>query len=242
MNVGQHHLFAIHLLTASGAALALLSALAAFQGDWSAVFIWLGLALLVDGVDGPLARRYRVRERLPKWDGAAIDVVIDYTTYVFVPAIIVARALELTPLLGAALGIVVAVTAALYYADTRMKQPDNSFRGFPVVWNMAVFVLFAFLPPPEVTTAVILVLAILTFMPINFVHPVRVERWRRVTLAMLAVWVLSGAWLLATDFTAPDFVTYVLLAASLYLFGVSAVQQFLKSPLKKPVEATRNDA
>lgn len=230
MNVRQHHLFAIHLLTASGAALALLSVLAAFQGDWTAVFVWLGLALLVDGMDGPLARRFRIKERLPKWDGAAIDVVVDYTTYVFVPAIVVARAMELSPPVGAALGVIVAVTAALYYADTRMKQPDNSFRGFPVVWNMAVFVLFAFLPPPEVTTAIVLVLAIMTFMPVNFVHPVRVQRWRRVTLGFLAVWLLTGAWLLATDFTAPDFVKYLLLAASLYLLGVSAVQQVLKGP------------
>jgi phosphatidylcholine synthase len=227
MNAGQQHLFAIHLLTASGAALALLSVLAAFQGDWSAVFIWLGLALLVDGIDGPLARRFRIRERLPKWDGAAIDVVIDYTTYVFVPAIILARGLELSPWLGAALAIVVTVSAALYYADTRMKQPDNSFRGFPVVWNMAVFVLFAFLPPPEITTAIVLILAILTFMPVNFVHPVRVMRWRNATLVALAVWLLSGTWLLLTDFTAPDAAKYVLLAASLYLLGVSAVQQFL---------------
>lgn len=230
MNVRQHHLFAIHLLTASGAALALLSVLAAFQGDWTAVFVWLGLALLVDGMDGPLARRFRIKERLPKWDGAAIDVVVDYTTYVFVPAIVVARAMELSPPVGAALGVIVAVTAALYYADTRMKQPDNSFRGFPVVWNMAVFVLFAFLPPPEVTTAIVLVLAIMTFMPVNFVHPVRVQRWRRVTLGFLAVWLFTGAWLLATDFTAPDFVKYLLLAASLYLLGVSAVQQVLKGP------------
>jgi phosphatidylcholine synthase len=229
MKVGQQHLFVIHLLTASGAALALLSVLAAFSGDWSAVFIWLGLALLVDGIDGPLARRFHIRERLPKWDGAAIDVVIDYATYVFVPAIILARAMELPPLLGTALGIVVTVTAALYYADTRMKQPDNSFRGFPVVWNMAVFVLFAFLPPPEVTTAVVLILAILTFMPVNFVHPVRVMRWRNVTLGALAVWLLSGTWLLATDFTAPDFVKFVLLGASVYLLGVSAVQQLLRT-------------
>ena len=85
-----------------------------------------------------------MRERLPKWDGAALDFVIDYTTYVFVPAIIVARALELPPLLGAFCGIVVAVSGALYFADTRMKRPDNSFRGFPAVWNMPVFVLYAF--------------------------------------------------------------------------------------------------
>jgi len=227
MKVGQQHLFAIHVLTASGAALGLLAVLAAFEGDWSAAFIWLGLALLVDGVDGPIARRFKIQERLPKWDGAAMDVVIDYATYVFVPAIVIAEAMELPPMLGAALGVVITVTSALYYADTRMKQPDYSFRGFPVVWNMAVFVLFTFLPPPEVTTAVVLILAILTFMPVNFVHPIRVEKWRNVTLAVMAVWLIAGFWLLATDFTAPDFVKLILLAASLYLLCVSGVQQLL---------------
>jgi phosphatidylcholine synthase len=227
--VGQRHLFAIHLLTASGAALALLAVLAVAGGDWRAVFVWLGLALIVDGVDGPLARRHRVRERLPQWDGAALDFVIDYTTYVFVPAIIVAQALNLPPLLGAILGAVVAVSGALYFADTRMKQPDNSFRGFPAVWNMAVFVVYAFLPPPAVTAGIVILLAILTFMPVNFVHPVRVLRWRRATLAVLALWLLSGSWLLAANFQAPAVVKFVLLAATGYLLGAAAVQQYLRS-------------
>jgi len=227
--VGQRHLFAIHLLTASGAAFALLSILAVAGGRWSTAFIWLGIALLVDGVDGPIARRYRVRERLPKWDGAALDFVIDYTTYVFVPAVIVARALNLPPHIDAAMGIAVAVSGALYFADTRMKQPDNSFRGFPAVWNMAVFVMYAFLPPPAITIAIVILLAVLTFMPVNFVHPVRVVRWRNLTLAVLAGWLISGAWLLAADFDAPLVVKFVLLASTAYLLGVAAVQQYLRS-------------
>ncbi len=229
MNVGPRHLFAIHLLTASGAAFSLLAVMASFHGDWTTTFLWLGGALLVDGIDGPIARRFRVRERLPKWDGAALDFVIDYTTYVFVPAIIVARALQLPPLIGALAGIVVAVSGALYFADVRMKRPDNSFRGFPAVWNMPVFVLYTFLPPPIVSVVSVLALAVLTFMPVNFVHPLRVIRWRAPTLAVVALWVLTGFWLLATDFTAPSPVKYVLLAASTYLFCVAAVQQYLSS-------------
>jgi phosphatidylcholine synthase len=227
MNVGPRHLFAIHLLTASGAAFSLLSVFASFSGDWNTTFIWLGAALFVDGIDGPLARRYRVRERLPKWDGAALDFVIDYTTYVFVPAIIVARGLQLPPVLGALAGIVVAVSGALYFADVRMKRPDNSFRGFPAVWNMPVFVLYAFLPPPIVTIVSVVALAVLTFLPVNFVHPLRVIRWRTPTLAMVAVWVMSGLWLLATDFSAPLGVKLVLLVASAYIFSVAGVQQYL---------------
>ena len=229
MNVGPRHLFAIHLLTASGAAFSLLAVMASFSGDWTATFIWLGVALFVDGIDGPIARRYRVRERLPKWDGAALDFVIDYTTYVFVPAVIVARGLELPPVLGAFCGVVIAVSGALYFADVRMKRPDNSFRGFPAVWNMPVFVLYAFLPPPIVTVVSVVALAVLTFLPVNFVHPLRVIRWRAPTLAVVALWVLTGFWLLATDFTAPIAVKLALLAASTYLFCVAAVQQYLSS-------------
>jgi phosphatidylcholine synthase len=229
MSVGPRHLFAIHLLTASGAAFSLLSVAAVLDEHWTATFIWLGIALIVDGIDGPIARRYRVRERLPKWDGAALDFVIDYTTYVFVPAIIVARALQLPPVLGAICGVIVAVSGALYFADTRMKRPDNSFRGFPAVWNMPVFVLYTFMPPPAVTVISVVALAILTFVPVNFVHPLRVIRWRGPTLVAIALWTASGLWLLVTDFTAPWWVRWVLLAASTYLFCVAAVQQYLGS-------------
>jgi phosphatidylcholine synthase len=227
--VGQRHLFAIHLLTASGAALSILAVMAALAGDWNTAFLWLGLALIVDGIDGPLARRHRVRERLPKWDGAAMDEVIDYTSYVFVPAIIVAEGFGLSGWAGALAGIIIAVSGALYYADTRMKQPDNSFRGFPVVWNMAIFVMYAFLPPPGVTLGIVILLAILTFVPVNFVHPIRVVRWRGLTLCILAAWLAAGAWLLVTDFHAPALVKFVLLAATLYLMSVAAVQQFWRT-------------
>ncbi len=229
MNLGPRHLFAIHLLTASGAAFALLAIMAIADRRWTEAFVWLGFALLVDGIDGPIARRYRVRERLPKWDGAALDFVIDYATYVFAPAIVIARALALPPLLGDACGMLVAVTGALYFADTRMKAPDNSFRGFPAVWNMAAFVLYAFLPPPPVTVAIVVLFSALTFLPVNFVHPIRVIRWRGLTLSVLAVWVVAGIWLITTDFGAPLPVKLALLAATIYLLTVAGVQQYLKA-------------
>jgi phosphatidylcholine synthase len=228
VSLGPRHLFAIHLLTAIGAGFALLAIMAIADRSWTEAFVWLGIALLVDGIDGPIARRYRVRERLPQWDGAALDFVIDYATYVFAPAVVIARALELSPLLGATCGMLVAVTGALYFADTRMKAPDNSFRGFPAVWNMAAFVLYAFLPPPAITVAIVVLFSALTFLPVNFVHPIRVVRWRGLTLAVLAVWLLSGVWLLITDFSASLAVKLALLAATIYLLTVSAVQQFLK--------------
>jgi phosphatidylcholine synthase len=229
MTQDPRFLFVIHLLTARGAALSLLAVMAIADGDWNTAFVWLGIALLIDGIDGPLARRHRVRERLPKWDGAALDFVIDYTAYVFAPAIIVAQALELPPVVGALTGIIIAVTGALYFADTRMKQPDNSFRGFPAVWNMVAFGLYAFLPPWQITVLIVIVLAVMTFLPVNFVHPVRVVKWRALTLAILAVWFATCAWLIGTDFKTPVIVNVLLAAASAYLLSVAAVQQYLRT-------------
>jgi len=228
MRLAQQHLFAVHLLTASGAALAVLALMAIAGGNWNTAFVWLGIALLIDGIDGPLARRLRIRERLPNWDGAAIDNVIDYTNYVFAPAIIAAQALGLPSPMGAIAGIAIAVTGALYYGATGMKQPDNSFRGFPVVWNMAVFILYVFSPPWVVTLLVIAGLSVLTFLPVNFVHPVRVVQWRQLTLAVVAIWFAASAWVLIAEFQEPLVVRLILLAATLYLAAVSGVQQFLR--------------
>ncbi len=225
----QAHLYAVHLLTASGAALAVLSAIAVAGLDWRAAFIWLGLALIIDGIDGPLARRLRVRERLPKWDGSALDFVIDYTTYVFVPAIILALGCGLSGFMAALAATIVAVSGAIYFADTGMKQPDHSFRGFPAGWNMIVFVIFVLAPPPAIVMAVTVALATLTFLPVRFIHPVRVERWRPLTLAVAILWFFLATWIVAANFDVAPVVKGVLLAASLYIFGVGAVQQVLRS-------------
>jgi len=220
--------FAVHLFTASGAAFAVLAALAVVQYDWRTAFIWLGLALIVDGIDGPIARKLRVRERLPNWDGSALDFVIDYTTYVFIPAVILALGCGLTGVIAAVAGVAVAVSGALYFADSRMKQPDNSFRGFPAVWNMVVFVIFVVGPPPLVTLGVVLLFAVATFLPVNFVHPVRVVRWRPLTVIAVLAWLAAAGWSLATNFVDDDLANATLIVTSLYLMAVSAIQQLLR--------------
>lgn len=226
--MGKTHLYAVHLLTASGAALAVLAAIAVAGLDWRAAFFWLGLALIVDGVDGPLARWLRVRERLPNWDGGTLDFVVDYTTYVFVPAIILALGCGLSGVPAALAAIMVTVSGAIYFADTRMKQDDNSFRGFPAGWNMIVFVLFVLELHPAIVMAVTMALAALTFLPVRFVHPVRVERWRPLTLTIAVLWFVVATWIVAADFDVSPILQGVLLAASLYMFGVGAVQQIFK--------------
>jgi phosphatidylglycerophosphate synthase len=133
--------FSVHLLTASGAALALMALVAATQGNWQLMFAWLVLALLVDGIDGPLARKVDIKKNAAHWDGALLDLIIDYLTYVFIPA----YALIYTGILPGPWGLVaallVALTGVFYLADVRMKNEDYTFSGFPAVWNMVVLVL-----------------------------------------------------------------------------------------------------
>lgn len=180
--------WAVHLLTASGAAFSLLAALAVAHSAWVEAFLWLGAALFVDGIDGPLARIFRVDERVPWFDGAILDLVIDYSTYVFIPAMILAQSNLMPPDLAVPAGILVVVVGAIYFADTRMKTREYGFRGFPAVWNMVVFVLMAFSPPPMLSAAIVLAFAILTFAPIEFIHPFRVTRLRPVTLGVTLAW------------------------------------------------------
>ncbi len=140
--------FAVHVFTALGAGFALMALLEAVRGHWAAMFAWLGLALVVDALDGPLARRLRIAEVLPNWSGETLDLVVDFTTYVFVPAYAIAASGFLVPHLAPLVGVAVVVSGALYFADQRMKTDDNHFRGFPTLWNVAAFYLFLLRPSP----------------------------------------------------------------------------------------------
>ncbi len=218
----------VHVLTASGGALTLFAAVAATQQRWQTTFLLLGAAFVVDGVDGPLARALHVRQRVPWIDGDLLDLVVDYGPYVMVPAIV----LYVGPLLGAPWGAVaagvVAVSGALYFADARMKTPDAAFRGFPGVWNVVVYALMVMRPPEAVTLLVIAACAVLSFAPVEFVHPVRVRRWRPVTLAVTAVWAILAVAALLADLNPLLPVTVAFAFATLYFAAVGAVQQLTR--------------
>jgi phosphatidylcholine synthase len=185
--------FAVHVLTASGAAFALTALFAAVREQWALMFLLLGGALIVDAVDGPLARRLKVGERLPRWSGDVLDLVVDFTTYVFVPAYAVAAAALMPEPWSVLAGAAIAVTGALYFADRNMKTDDNYFRGFPAVWNLIAFYLLLLRPQPLVVAVVVALFAVLTFVPVRFVHPLRVQRLRGLTVALLALWAVLAA-------------------------------------------------
>jgi phosphatidylcholine synthase len=135
-----------------------------------------GVAMLIDGIDGPIARKLNVKEVLPNWSGVMLDNVIDYVTYVLIPAFALYQSGMIgQPLSFVAAGLIV-VSSAIYYADTGMKTEENFFSGFPVVWNMLVFTLFVIKAFGDRCFGIVLVAVVMTFLPINFLHPVRVAR------------------------------------------------------------------
>ena len=217
---------AVHLLTATGAVFAMLAMLAAVNGKWDMMFVWLVIAFFVDGVDGPLARKYDVKSNAPMFDGVLLDLIIDYLTYVFIPA----YALFASGLLAGWTGwfaiIIITFASAMYFADTRMKTKDNSFQGFPGCWNMAIIVIFATTPNHWVILGFVSLLAVLMFLPLKFVHPVRTERWRAVTLPIALAWVGFAAWAARGNFTAVPTANFGLLATSTYLLFAGITQQF----------------
>jgi phosphatidylcholine synthase len=217
--------FSVHALTATGAALALVALLAAVRGGFDVMFLCLGLALIVDGIDGTIARAVKVAELLPRWSGEVLDLVVDFATYVFVPAYAIAAGGLLPPWLGAPAGIVIVMTGAIYFADRRMKTADNYFRGFPTLWNVAAFYLFVLRPPPWLAAALVALLAVLTFVPFKFLHPFRVARLRMVSMGALVLWSLLAAYALARSLDPGALVAGGLVVLAAYFLGVGLTEK-----------------
>ncbi len=224
-----HHTKAllVHLFTATGAVFAMLAMLAAVEGKWSLMFLWLVVAFAVDGVDGPLARRYDVKKNAGEIDGVLLDLIIDYLTYVFVPAYALFKSGLLPGWTGWFAIIAITFGSALYFADTRMKTRDCSFSGFPGCWNMVVLVLFALSPNFWTILAIVVALTAAMFLRLKFIHPVRTERWRVVSLPMTLAWIFFAGWAAWVDFHPDSWAHWGLLVTSLYLLFAGIAQQII---------------
>ena len=191
------------------------------------MFLWLVVAFAVDGIDGPLARKYDVKTNAPEFDGVLLDLIIDYLTYVFVPAYALFKSGLLPGWTGWFAIIVITFASAMYFADNRMKTKDNSFSGFPGCWNMLVLVLFAVQPNFYVIVGLVALLAIAMFTPLKFIHPVRTLRWRSLSLPVALAWTIFAGWAAWVDFHPGSWAHWGLVATSLYLLGVGIMQQLI---------------
>ena len=187
-STGSWSAWAVHAYTATGAVWAFLAAQSVMSGNLRLSFLWLFVAVFVDATDGLLARYARVQERLPQFSGARLDDIVDYLTFVFVPALIVAR----TDLVAS--GWLLPVAAAMLlssvygFVSADAKTPDQFFTGFPSYWNIVVLYLVVFRLPSLYNAAILLVLAALVFVRIGYIYPSRTPTWRLLTLTLGGIW------------------------------------------------------
>jgi phosphatidylcholine synthase len=224
---------AVHLLTASGAVLAMFAMLAAVKEEWSLMFLWLVVALIVDGIDGPLARKYDVQKNWPTYDGVLMDLIVDYLTYVFIPAFALFQSGLLPGWTGWLAIIVICYGSVVYFADTRMKTTDKSFAGFPACWNMVVLVLFATRPGEMVILLVVLLLTVAMFTNLKFIHPTRTQRWNTLSLAVCVAWIALAGWAAWWDFQEGPVAKWLLVLTSLYLVFAGIVQQVVPEAIRR---------
>ena len=192
-----------HLYTATGAVIALLATGVTFAHNFRAAFIYLVVATFVDATDGVLARALRVKELLPNYDGARLDDIVDYLTYVFVPVLIVWQA-DLVPV---AFPVCAAMLISSAYgfgqANAKVKTGDHFFTGFPSYWNIVVVYLYVWQLDPTVNAVVLLVLAVLVFVPVRYVYPSRTKTLKVPTLVLGTIWAVLFVWMIwrlpATD-------------------------------------------
>ena len=233
--------WAVHAFTTCGIVLGFLALVAVLKNDPVAAFMWLGLALFVDGIDGTLARKARVLEYTPNVDGRTLDNVIDFFTYVAVPALMVYW-FNMTPvdfifapqtwsLISAA---AIMAVSCYTFANVGMKSDDYYFVGFPALWNIVVLYFFVIETGGMANLITVAVLCVLTFIPVKFVHPLRVTDWREITIPMTVLWAALSLSLVFSAKDHSDWGTveqielWVWIAASVYFVAISLWRTFFK--------------
>lgn len=227
MDINKLKAWGVHAFTASGIIFGLLALLAIIDGKPAMSFLWMGCTLLIDGIDGTLARRYDVKKQVPAFDGAILDLVIDYITYVFVPAIFIYTFITLpygTYILST---IIILIFSFFCFCNVNMKSKDNYFVGFPATWNIVALYFIVIQPPAFITFLVIIGLAILSIVPVKFLHPFRVKKAMPINIIFSLIWLISSGILIAQYGGSGSFATWTLILwwiAGIYFIGFGVWQ------------------
>ena len=189
---------AVHVYTAIGAVLGFAMVVEAFDGHTTTV-LWLFLAaMVIDGTDGLLARRLRVKEATPGFDGALLDNIVDYITYCFAPVVLLWADGRLP---GGVVGGIVAglplLASSYQFCRSDAKTDDHFFLGFPSYWNVVAFYVVVLEVSPTITAVLLTVLSVLVFVPVKYVYPSRTENWWWTNMAATAVWFAAYAVIVA---------------------------------------------
>lgn len=217
--------WAVHAFTLSGAVWACLAALALIDGRIPAMWMWLGIALIVDGVDGTLARRADVLRHAPMFDGRTLDNIVDFLTWSFLPAVFMFKHLPLgPPRLALVLFVIICVSSLFCYCNLALKTDDYYFMGFPAAWNIAAVFMWLLGTGAAVNVTATVVLAALTVSPLTFVHPFRVHQAMPINIAAALTWLATTVVLVAQHPGRPLLAWALWWVSAAWLGGLSAIR------------------
>jgi phosphatidylcholine synthase len=181
--------WSVHAYTASGAIAGFAGTLAVIAGEYRTAFLWMVFATFVDSTDGVFARLARVKETLPQFDGARLDDIVDYLTYVFLPVLLLYHAGDLPQdWTGLAVSCAVLLSSAYGFASLDAKTEDYFFTGFPSYWNIVALYLHLGPLAPRANALVLLGFVVLVFVRIGYVYPSRTPVLRGLTVALGGIW------------------------------------------------------
>lgn len=226
--------YGVHAYTASGVLIAALSTAAVLHGRLRESLAWLAVAVFVDATDGALARLARIDRYAPRLDGARLDDIVDYLTYVAVPVLIVWSVGALPPGWAWLPVAAVLLSSVCGFARTEAKTADHFFTGFPSYWNIVIVYGLAWQWTPAVFGVVLLVFAVAVFVPVRYVYPSRTPAFQTLTLALTSLWAVQVVAMIWWIDDVPAWLLWSTVAYPLYYLGLSLYLQGNRSAGSQP--------
>jgi phosphatidylcholine synthase len=230
MRADELRAWSVHGLTALGPVLGFLALQEIRERDWRAALLWLGAALVIDSFDGSLARRFRIREVLPDFDGKMVDWVSDFLNFVFIPAVLLFEAGLVPEDLRFACVLLVLFSAAFHFGNRKAVTEDSHFRGFPAFWNLVVYYLLILRLPLVWNAALVLLFFVLHFVPVKFVYPTRTGRFRFQVVGLTVLWLIDTLMVVAAFPAVPPWLVWL----SLLFLGWMAALGFASTLRRTP--------
>ena len=211
----------VHCFTALGAVCGMLGIIAVSDHQPREAVLWLAVAMILDGVDGPVARAWDVKGHVPRIDGYTLDLIIDFVTCIVIPVIFLHKFAMLPDDASLGIGAFVLFMSALWMSRTDQMTPDHWFRGFPCEWNMIVPSLYLMQTPTWFNAIACILLALTQLTNWTFVHPMQVRWMRPLTVTVTVVWLTSVMWMTAlSPERHPAAGKVLLVLCPLYIVGI----------------------
>lgn len=168
--------WSVHIFTASAACFGVFSLIKMHQHEYIAALWLMLITVVIDAIDGSFARLVKIKELLPKIDGALLDNIVDYLNYVITPCFfLLVKPGMLPPSYATLLITVIVITSSYQFCQSDAKTPDHFFKGFPCYWNITIFYMFIFNTSATTNAFILLILSVLIFVPVKYVYPSRLD-------------------------------------------------------------------